>query len=232
MAVNFYGDFGNITDSSATFTARFTGGDSSYSRYRYVRLEVDGRTFQIKSTRMGGASSSFEKKITRLDPDTKYSWSATAGYENQGSIIWLDNVNDSGSFRTDPAPVAITPWSWTKSNGEATTTQTRTAYDVLHGNAEADQFSHYVWNDLVSKVLEMRVAKGDEWSIVGGKYLTSDECKVRAGDTLTAEIYNAVRYNIGSMQSTGIYDQSPGDSITGYKIYHLTEVLNDIINSI
>lgn len=231
MAVNFYGDFGNITDSSATFTARFTGGDSSYSRYRYVSLEVDGRTFEIKSTRMGGASSSFEKKITRLDPDTKYSWFAQVGYESQGTIYWLD-FTDSGSFRTDPAPIAVTPWSWTKSNGEATTTQTRTAYDVLHGNAEADQFSHYVWNDLVSKVLEMRIAKGDEWSVANGKYLDYQDCKVRAGDTLTAEIYNAVRYNIGFFQSTGIYDQSPGDSITGYKIYHLTEVLNDIINGL
>ena len=213
MAVNFYGDFGNITDSSATFTARFTGGDSSYSRYRYVSLEVDGRTFEIKSTRMGGASSSFEKKITRLDPDTKYSWFAQVGYESQGTIYWLD-FTDSGSFRTDPAPIAVTPWSWTKSNGEATTTQTRTAYDVL------------------SKVLEMRIAKGDEWSVANGKYLDYQDCKVRAGDTLTAEIYNAVRYNIGFFQSTGIYDQSPGDSITGYKIYHLTEVLNDIINGL
>ena len=227
----FTASFDSITDTAATFSARFSGGDSSYSRYRYVNLEIDGRSFEIKSTRMGGSSSSFEKKITRLDPDTKYSWYAKVGYESSGNIYWLD-LDDSGSFRTDPAPIEVTPWSWTKSNGEATTTQTRTAYDVLHGNAEADQFSHYVWNDLVAKVLEMRVAKGDDWSIAGGKYLTSDECRVRAGDTLTAEIYNAVRYNIGFFQSTGIYDQNPGDPITGYKIYHLTEVLNDIINGL
>ena len=142
--------------------------------------------------------------------------------------MWLD-VYDEGSFTTDTATVPIEPWSWTSSNGEATRTQTQNAYKVLTGDLEASNFSHYVWNDLVAKVLEMREAKGHTWDTGGGQYLSASRCRVAAGDSLSAEIYNAVRYNIGSELSTGIYDQDPGDEITGYKIDHLTEVLNEII---
>lgn len=227
----FSAGFDNITENSADFWADFTGGDSSFDNYRYVRLDIDGETYQIRSNNRGGSNSYFDETITGLTPDTRYSWDAQLGYMAGSNIVWLD-VYDSGSFRTDEPAVQIDPWSWTQSNGQATNAETQQAYDVLMGTRTANQFSHYVWNDLVDKVEEMRNAQGYNWDRAGGTYPSASGCKMSAGDRLTADAYNGVRYNIGSILSTGIFDQSPGDKITGYKIHHLTEVLNEIINDL
>lgn len=227
----FSAGFRNIGETDADFYADFTGGDASFSGYRYVRLDVAGDTYQIRSNRAGGASSSFDETITGLEPGTRYSWEAQLGYNDGTGMTWLD-IYDSGSFTTDEPAVTIEPWSWTRSNGSATNAQTQRAYDVLMGDITADNFSHEVWNDLVDKVAEMRSAKGYTWDRAGGTYPSASGCKMYAGDRLTADAYNGVRYNIGSVESTGIYDQSPGDPITGNKIYHLTEVLNTIIDNL
>ena len=227
----FSAGFRNIGETDADFYADFTGGDSSFSGYRYVRLDVAGDTYQIRSNRAGGASSSFDETITGLEPGTRYSWEAQLGYNDGTGMTWLD-IYDSGSFTTDEPAVQIDRWSWTRSNGSATNAQTQRAYDVLMGDITADNFAHEVWNDLVDKVAEMRSAKGYTWDRAGGTYPSASGCKMYAGDRLTADAYNGVRYNIGSVESTGIYDQSPGDPITRYKIYHLTEVLNTIIDNL
>ena len=227
----FSAGFDRITENSADFYADFTGGDASFSGYRYVRLDVAGDTYQIRSNRAGGSSSSFDETITGLEPGTRYSWEAQLGYNDGTGMTWLD-IYDSGSVTTDEPAVTIEPWSWTRSNGSATNAQTQRAYDVIMGNITADNFAHEVWNDLVDKVAEMRSAKGYTWDRAGGTYPSASGCKMYAGDRLTADAYNGVRYNIGSVESTGIYDQSPGDPITGYKIYHLTEVLNIIIDNL
>lgn len=108
---------------------------------------------------------------------------------------------------------------------------TKNAYQILLGNRAADDFSHYVWNDLVTKVNEMRGKKGYSWDTANGTYPTASGCKVSAGETLSAKKYNGVRYNIGSVRSVGIYDVSAGDKLTGYHITRLTDVLNDIIEN-
>lgn len=225
----FNAGFSGITENSADFYADFTGGDSSFSGYRYVRLDIDGDRYTIRSNRAGGSSSTFDETITGLAPGTRYSWDAQLGYDDGSGMTWLD-IYDSGSFTTDETVISIDPWSWTSSNGSATNSQTQRAYDVLMGNITADNFAHEVWNDLVDKVEEMRNAKGYSWDRAGGTYPSAAGCKMYAGDRLTADAYNGVRYNIGSVFSTGIPDQSPGDPITGYKIYHLTDILNRIIN--
>lgn len=228
----FYGDFYRVTTNKAEFEASFTGGDASYAEYRYVKLTVDGDgTYQIRSNSRGGANSTFEETITGLDPGTRYYWEAQLGYVSSGSIVWLD-LYDSGSFTTEEETINVDPWSWTSSNGSASSSQTRTAHNVLMGTETADRFSHLVWNDLVDKAYEVRSARGYTWDTDGGNYPSVSGCKVSAGETLSARKYNGVRYNIGSILSTGIFDQSPGDKITGYKIYHLTEVLNEIINDL
>lgn len=226
-------EFYSITETKARFRGTFTGGDSGFGGYRYLRLTIDGfGIYQIESEESGGSTSRFRKDFAGFDPGTLYTWDAQLGYEVSGEIVWLD-VYDSGSFTTEGgAPVSVEPWSWTKSNGAASSGQTQTAYEVLMGSVTADQFSHLVWNDLVEKAAEVRAAKGYSWDTAGGTYPSASGCKVSAGETLSAKKYNGVRYNIGSMQSTGIYDQSPGDEITGYKIYHLTDVLNDIISGL
>lgn len=228
----FSAGFRNIGETDADFYADFTGGDSSFSGYRYVDLVLNGnRAYNIRSNERGGGSSSFDETITDLTPGTRYSWEAQLGYDDGTGTTWLE-IYDSGSFTTDEPVVQIDRWSWTRSNGSATNAQTQRAYDVLMGDITADNFAHEVWNDLVDKVAEMRSAKGYTWDRAGGTYPSASGCKMYAGDRLTADAYNGVRYNIGSVESTGIYDQSPGDPITGYKIYHLTEVLNIIIDDL
>lgn len=228
----FSAGFRNIGEEEADFYADFTGGDSSFSGYRYVDLVLNGnRAYNIRSNERGGGSSSFDETITNLTPGTRYSWEAQLGYDDGTGTTWLE-IYDSGSFTTDEPVVQIDRWSWTRSNGSATNAQTQRAYDVLMGDITADNFAHEVWNDLVDKVAEMRSAKGYTWDRAGGTYPSASGCKMYAGDRLTADAYNGVRYNIGSVESTGIYDQSPGDPITGYKIYHLTEVLNIIIDDL
>ena len=228
----FSAGFRNIGETDADFYADFTGGDSSFSGYRYVDLVLNGnRAYNIRSNERGGGSSSFDETITDLTPGTRYSWEAQLGYDDGTGTTWLE-IYDSGSFTTDEPVVQIDRWSWTRSNGSATNLQTQRAYDVLMGDITADNFAHEVWNDLVDKVAEMRSAKGSTWDRAGGTYPSASGCKMYAGDRLTADAYNGVRYNIGSVESAGIYDQSPGDQITGYKIYHLTEVLNIIIDNL
>lgn len=228
----FSAGFRNIGETDADFYADFTGGDSSFSGYRYVDLVLNGnRAYNIRSNERGGGSSSFDETITNLTPGTRYSWEAQLGYDDGTGTTWLE-LYDSGSFTTDEPAVQIERWSWTRSNGSATNLQTQRAYDVLMGDITADNFAHEVWNDLVDKVAEMRSAKGYTWDRAGGTYPSANGCKMYAGDRLTADAYNGVRYNIGSVESTGLYDQSPGDQITGYKIYHLTEVLNIIIDNL
>ena len=228
----FSAGFRNIGETDADFYADFTGGDSSFSGYRYVNLVLNGnRAYNIRSNERGGGSSSFDETITNLTPGTRYRWEAQLGYDDGTGTTWLE-IYDSGSFTTDEPAVQIDRWSWTRSNGSATNAQTQRAYDVLMGDITADNFAHEVWNDLVDKVAEMRSAKGYTWDRAGGTYPSASGCKMYAGDRLTADAYNGVRYNIGSVESTGIYDQSPGDPITGYKIYHLTEVLNIIIDDL
>lgn len=228
----FSAGFRNIGEEDADFYADFTGGDSSFSGYRYVDLVIDGsRAYNIRSNERGGSSSSFDEYISDLVPGTRYEWEAQLGYDDGTGITWLD-IYDSGSFTTDEPAVYVSHWSWSESNGSASTSQTVRAYNVLMGNVTADQFAHEVWNDLVDKVVEIRDALGYSWDRAGGDYPSASGCKMNAGDRLTADAYNGVRYNIGSVFSTGISDQSPGDQITGYKIYHLTEVLNIIIDDL
>lgn len=333
----FSASFSNISETSAKFSASYTGGDSSYSRYRYVRLTIDGDEYEIRSSSKGGSSSSFSKTITGLSAGTKYSWTAELGYDpgdgtttytstsksgsfttdeveivfdcdfsnitettayfyasfsgndtnywrfvrlyykdesgnskeiiiqsdskggttssfgktisgltagtsytwgarigygsSSSSVSWSDTTTDSGSFMTKA--ISIDPWSWTASNGSATAAQTKTAYNILMGTVTVDTgFSHLVWNDLVDKVAEMRAAKNYSWDTANGTYPTQSGCKVTSNENLSAKKYNGIRYNIGSVKSTGISDQSAGGNITGYKIYHLTEVLNEIINAL
>lgn len=226
----FSAGFRNIGEEDADFYADFTGGDSSFSGYRYVGLTLNGnRYYEIRSNERGGSSSTFDDTITNLTAGTRYTWEAQLGYDDGTGITWLD-LYDSGSFTTDEPAVYVSHWSWSESNGSASTSQTVRAYNVLMGNATADQFAHEVWNDLVDKVVEVRDALGYSWDRAGGIYPSASGCKMSAGDRLTADAYNGVRYNIGSVFSTGISDQSPGDPITGYKIYHLTEVINWIID--
>ena len=118
----FSASFTSITSSSAVFSAEFTGGDSGYTRYRYVLLEIDGTEYQITSAELGGATSTFSKTITGLSANTNYSWTATLGYIANNVIAWTSNT-DSGSFRTS---ATSTTWSISSNTSWGTLSDTKT----------------------------------------------------------------------------------------------------------
>lgn len=165
--------------------------------------------------------------LTGLEPNTEYA----INYRGLSDYGMGPYMPDPVYATTEPESV-VEPWSWTSSNGSATAAQTENAYSILLGNRVADDFSHNVWNDLIDKIVEMREAQGLSWTTNGGVYLTASECKVSSGDTLTAEIYNSMKVNVGSISSTDIQDVEPGDEITGYHITHVVDVLNDIIGGL
>lgn len=222
----YTGSFTNIGTTTATFTALFSGGDPTFIGYRVTRLIfIGGSTYDILSPSTGG-SSTFTQKVTGLAPATTYDWTAQLGYVVAGAgIVWLPTYTN-GKLTTLAG--AVTPWSWTASNGAATAAQTQTAHQILLGQRTADDLHHSVWNDLVDKVSAMRTAKGLGWD-AGAGYLPAAGCKVSAGEALSAAKYNSVRYNVGSVKGTGISDMAPGAEVKGYHVTKVVDVLNEII---
>ena len=157
------------------------------------------------------------------------------GYEDaSGSITWL-SIYDSGSFTTDSAAPAIDLWSWSSSNGEASSSQTRAARNAMDNEEPAENFPHEVWNDIVNKVQEALDASGLSWerSSSQGATLSRSGCLMSSGDTLlTAAMYNSVKYQIGQGNgSDGIYVDSE-DEFTWSHIESLTDYLNLWIENI
>lgn len=181
-------------------------------------------------------AASFTKTLSGLKKNSTY----TVG-------VWIASASDgSDCIRVGGAKkfttLAYTLWSWTSSNGTATAAQTQMAKRILDGDLEllvdgpssTNGFSHLVWNDFVDKVMEMRRLKDGlgQWHVDGGKLLDYEECKVQAGDTLSAHIYNSVKTQIGSIRATNILDvEANEDPITSHSILHLATVLNQIFES-
>ena len=212
------------THNSITATARFHvqyGGSGIY-----VQLWVSGRTVNSAYYTMSANSDkTVTLTVTGLSADTQYEVIAFL----RTTAMDPSPVAESQSLGVWTEQLPVEPWTWTGSNGQATAAQTRNAYSILQGTREPNDFSHYVWNDLVDKISETRRAKGYSWTTDGGRLLSEDACKVYAGDTMSALQYNSIKTNIGSLLSTGIPDVSVGDEITGYMIVHLADVLNQII---
>lgn len=222
--------FDSITSSSFDVIVSI---NTNYLFWRvFCRLADDTSDVTYDSEKMY-TEEDFSITIDGLEPETEYI--VNVGYSNvdYGGVTWLGGQRVT-TKKAQPS-INIEPWSWFDSNGYATASQTTAAYNVLMGNRTTDNFSHLVWNDFVDKVAEVVLATsayGMDWSVGGGNYLPKEYCYVYQGDTLSADIYNSVKYNIGSLMSTGIQNVSRGDIITGYHIVHLADVLNELIYSI
>lgn len=219
-----------------------TGGSSSDSTgKRYIYLELKGDNGDelsewIESDQTSGDTFYFPgpdatdyEYIYGLSPGTTYAWTATIAWGTNSSSLSAWAVL-TGEVTTEAATEL---WSWETSNGTATDKETQCAYSILNGDISVDEgLSHKVWNDFVDKVMTVRANFGDgTWDTVNGTYLSYAACKVEAGDRLSADLYNSVKVQIGSISATDIPDVKPGDRLTGYHIVHIAEVLNDIIAS-
>lgn len=144
-------------------------------------------------------------------------------------------VNSSGKLSYTSSWIRITTpsilgWSWSKSNGSATSSQTIDAYTAITNNGYVSDFSYKVWNDMVDKVKEALDACGESWS---SKYASYADTKISSSNKmLTATKFNSLRFNIGSHVTTDITEKSPGDTVYGKYFTILTNKLNEWIESI
>ena len=127
-------------------------------------------------------------------------------------------------------------WSWTSS------TARQNFYKVLTGSlpANPDNLSHTVWNDLVDKVREIVVATNatsSGWDVTYGGY-TETYCY--AGDTLSAQKFNAIRQNVNRvctkisvtpLTNEGVTKVDPGQEILGSYITKVASKINEIIEN-
>ena len=132
--------------------------------------------------------------------------------------------------------MATSKWSWTAS------TSRQNFYKVLTGSlpANPDNLSHTVWNDLVDKVREIVVATNatsSGWDVTYGGY-TETYCY--AGDTLSAQKFNAIRQNVNRvctklsvtpLTNEGVTKVEPGQEIIGSYITKVASKINEIIEN-
>lgn len=125
---------------------------------------------------------------------------------------------------------SVLAWSWNKSNGIATASQTQKAYTAITSNGYVSDFSYKVWNDMVDKVKETLDACGDSWD---SSFATYANTRMSSSDkVLTATKFNSLRHNIGSHETTGITTKYKDEYVYGKYFTILTDRLNTWINSI
>ena len=103
-----------VGPTRAQLAAAFTGGDPDYTRDRYLRLTLDGRTQDLADDSPGSpdyGSSDWNREISPLSPGTTYAWSAVLVYvDGQGNRVETGYAA-YGSFTTpDDAPTAAGPY--------------------------------------------------------------------------------------------------------------------------
>ncbi len=135
---------------------------------------------------------------------------------------WTMKVSLDASATTEKAK--ITPWSWTASNGKASSSQTQAAYRAVRYNGYLSSFSYLVWNDMADKVKEILDANKQSWD---SSFASFAATKMSNRDkTLTASRFNALRHNIGQHYPTGIYPVSRGDTVYGWYFITLANCIN------
>ncbi len=141
-----------------------------------------------------------------------------------------DNWLGARSFTSDEEEIkpTVAPWSWSASNGSASSSQTSRAYYAVCGQGNTSDFSYLVWNDMVDKVMEILESKGMTWY---SGYASYYDTKMSSRDKeLTADRFNALKNNIGSHYPTGIQDVRKGDIVYGWYFTTLTDCMNDWIS--
>jgi hypothetical protein len=145
--------------------------------------------------------------------------------------------------------MAITPWSWTVSNGTASASQTKAAYTALTTGGMTYNFSRYVWNDIITKINAVANALGKGWN---SEYLSYSGTKMHfLYAPLSAVMFNSARYNTNYLTWTWSYDpdakgyigrddfkgvadvgEKDADFVYGAYILELVERLNTVIGII
>lgn len=224
VAASFDGEIDTkcTTDS---ISARLVGVNTDYPRNR-VRLTLYVAGSQVSSFTFTGVPSSGTTRWmtkTGLKPGTRYSVSIEAEDLVTG---W----SNSWSTRVTTDKIVVAAWSWSSSNGTASASRTKAAYNALINNGSTSDFSYLVWNDMCSKVIEIENAAGLTWST---KYASYADTKMSSSDkVLTATRFNSLRHNIGRSYSTGINEVASGDTVYAWYFTTLARCMNEWIDQI
>lgn len=188
--------------------------------YWYIDGEMDGT-----SSLPNGVSSGGSHTFRGLDAGTEYTIQAEVKHDPTGLDSWF-----SASATTDDPAIQVDRWSWTSSNGSASSAQTSTAYSAITNHGNLSDFSYLVWNDLCDKVMEVLDATGGSWD---SEYASYSATRMSSGDrNLTARRFNSLRFNVGSHVSTGIQEVSSGDVVYGHYFTTVTNALNEWIDGL
>lgn len=224
----------SLSATTDTITARITN-KGSYSYFSWSLRDASNNIISGATS----YSTATSKTYSGLAPGTTYivymSWSRSTNGEGN---------YDSDSITTDEVS-GVTPWSWNASNGTASAVQTRTAYNAVSNYGPISDFSYLVWNDMVTKVAEMR-NRANQKPVWNTKYLTQANTSMsntESGRTMTAARYNSLRYNIGlyygfnEVPSGELIDldsvtkeKIPGDPVIGSNFIDLMTGLNYAID--
>lgn len=224
----------SLSATTDTITARITN-KGSYSYFSWSLRDASNNIISGATS----YSTATSKTYSGLAPGTTYivymSWSRSTNGEGN---------YDSDSITTDEVS-GVTPWSWNASNGTASAVQTRTAYNAVSNYGPISDFSYLVWNDMVTKVAEMR-NRANQRPVWNTKYLTQASTSMsntESGRTMTAARYNSLRYNIGlyygfnEVPSGELIDldsvtkeKIPGDPVIGSNFIDLMTGLNYAID--
>lgn len=211
---------GVISSTTSSVKVRIYGLDTAYaSADRVCTWYLEG-TRKGTSTLGAKISSGGDYTFTKLDPGTSYDISVSITAPG-----WTITVEIDGTIETEG--VSVEPWSWNASNGNASASQTRSAYNAVQNEGALSNFSYLVWNDMVDKVKEIQSAKGVSWR---ENYASYSSTRMSSSDkALTARRFNSLRFNIGYYYSTGIEEVSKGDTVYGWYFTTLADCINSWI---
>ncbi|MBR4155389.1 MAG: hypothetical protein IKU01_01620 [Bacteroidales bacterium] len=231
--------YSDLSATTNSITARISGLSSSYTGQRiiymvaYLNGTEAGRTNQ---TINAGVTGSVDVTVGNLSPGTNYTIELSI-YRYVDTTTYF-----MGSYSRSTEGFSITQWDWDNANSTAnpypaTKSETQAAYNACYNGTAVSNFKWKVWNDLVYKVSEARVAGGNnDWNenyLSIQNTLMSDSSK-----TLTAARYNSLRYNIGSIYNVPnahkINEVSAGDEVNGttHFLNFVTYYLNAYIVSL
>lgn len=221
-------DFGGDIDTKCTtdsISARLVGINTDYpnNKKRVTFYVAGSQVSSFTFTEIPSSGTTKWMTKTGLKSGTRYSVSI----EVEDLVTGWSN---SWSARVTTDKILVSAWNWSASNGTATASQTKTAYDALINKGALSDFSYRVWNDMCSKVIEIENAAGLTWST---KYASYADTKMSSSDkVLTATRFNSLRYNIGRSYSTGINEVASGDTVYAWYFTTLARCMNEWIDQI
>lgn len=151
--------------------------------------------------------------FTGLDQDTSYNFRVKALRDTSGGTLGSDGLERT--YRTLIGYQRPSNWTWTSSE-----------LNAFNNRGPVSTLTYLRWNSFLDRVDEFisyyNTRYGTSVPSVSGYKMTS------SNKTLTSARFNGVKFSIGSMNSTGITDRYPGQTVMGWYFTRLSDSINEI----